>query len=231
MALGALFGKLFRAAASRDGQAPGVEAMAGEGHARLLDAMASGDAMAGVPAGVVQGSAALVGDAAGDRASGAHPPARRALQSPRAILEDRTAQKVLHAWLQNRNQTLLPLAINLRSLSADAKALLMQAMATAIGAGAPMPQGRRERLNAWLSSVGGTEADRLALAKAIARPIALPLLLEQAAAAKLAPAVYAISVAALDQGDAVNTLYLDYLAAKLAIPVTVVRSAARRYRM
>ena len=203
---GSLFARLFRVAVNRDGQAAGVEAMAAEAVT----------------------AAAAVSDAAPQDSPGV---GRRVAEHPRTILEERVAQKVLHAWMQNRYQTLFPLAINLRGMAPAKKQSLLRAMAVAVSAGTPMPQARRERLNAWLTGVGGGEGDRLAFAHALAQPPALPTLVAEVLDSKLAPAAYAISVAALDQGDPVNALYLEYLAAKLGLPVTVVRSANRRYRI
>jgi uncharacterized membrane protein YebE (DUF533 family) len=141
------------------------------------------------------------------------------------------AQKVLHGWLQNRQQTLYPLALNFRSLSPREVGLVVHAMAAAITADGQVDRDERARLSGSLSRIGVGEAERRLLDEAIREPRPLGPLLGELQAANLGSYAYAASLLALNQRSAVNRLYLEYLAARLAIPNDVVASLNRRYRM
>lgn len=158
-------------------------------------------------------------------------PARRPPVPPRAELDDRLAAQVLQAWLQNRHQTLFPLTVNLRNIPPDHATTLLRAMAAALTASPSGIEARLPKLDAWIEGAGGGEPERRGLRDALAAPPALGPLLAEVQDAKLAPLAYAASVAALDGAEPVNALYLDYLAARLALPPEVVRSANRRHRL
>ncbi len=56
---------------------------------------------------------------------------------PRVLILASLGQKILHGWSQNRQQTLFPLTVNLRTLAPDARDLILRAMAAAMTAVAP----------------------------------------------------------------------------------------------
>jgi uncharacterized membrane protein YebE (DUF533 family) len=141
------------------------------------------------------------------------------------------AQKVLHGWLQNRHQTLFPLALNFRSLRPGEVTLVLHAMAAALTADGQVDAEERARVAGSLSRIGVGEAERRLLDEAVREPRPLGPLLSELQAANLGPYAYAASLMALNQRNAVNRLYLEYLAARLAIPNDVVASLNRRYRM
>lgn len=154
----------------------------------------------------------------------------RPVALPQTVIEESLAQKVLDAWLQNRQQTLYPLTLNFRSLEPAKIALLVRAMALAMladGGVDPLEEAQAQRN---LASLGADEATRSMMAAALADPPALSALLQEIEAADLGPHAYAASVIALNQRNAVNRLYLEYLAARLAIPTEMTSSLNRRYR-
>jgi uncharacterized membrane protein YebE (DUF533 family) len=163
-------------------------------------------------------------------------PARRSrrerpLARPRAIVEESLAQKVLHAWLQNRHQTLYPLALNFRSLRPEEVGLVVHAMAAAITADGRVDREEQARAAGSLDRFGIGEPERRLLVEAVREPRPLGPLLDAIQAANLGSYAYAASLLALNQRNIVNRLYLDYLAARLGIPGDVVASLNRRYRM
>lgn len=205
-----LIGRLFRRVAlNRDGQA------------RALEPDAAALAAVGEPS-VSEG-----GDAPPRRRSRRGRPAGR----PREVVVEALAQKVLHGWIQNRHQTLHPLALNLRSLRPAEVGLVVHAMAAALAADGQVDQDERARVQGSLSRIGAGEAERRLLAEAVGKPRPLGPLLGELQAANLGSHAYAASLLALNQRSTVNRLYLEYLAARLAIPNDVVAGLNRRYRM
>ncbi len=197
-----MIGRLLGRALNRDGQAAALQA----------DALAEG--------------ARLAQEAVA--AAGQH---RRRPPVPHSVLQMAVAQKVLGAWLQNRHQTLYPLALNLRTMDAERVGLLLQVVAAALWASGPPNAAEVDRVSGWLGSVGADSVRRASLPGLLEAPQPLPALLEAVLAARIGPFAYAVALAALDQRQLVNRLFLDYLAARLAIPTDVSRSLAQRYRL
>jgi uncharacterized membrane protein YebE (DUF533 family) len=146
------------------------------------------------------------------------------------IVQEALAAKVLGAWLQNRHQTLFPLTLNLGTLDAAGRALLVRMMVAAADADGGIDQAEQDRIAAALDAIGGGEAERRLLAEAIGAPVPLGTLLRQVQEARLGPHGYAASLLALDRRSRVNQAWLDYLAARLALPAEVTASLGRRYR-
>lgn len=136
--------------------------------------------------------------------------------------------KVLHAWIQNRHQTLLPLTLNLRSLDADERRLVLRAVAAAMAA-----SGRGcdlDLAHGALARIGAGERERRHLADAFGEP-ATPQLFDALLAARLGTIAYGAALLAVDQRDRVTQRYLAYLASRLALPDDAVASLHRRYRV
>ena len=156
---------------------------------------------------------------------------QRQLPFPREVVAETLAGKVLHAWLQNRHQTLYPLTVNLRTLDAGRGALLARMMAFAMLAGTAAPsEGRVEESVRWLAQVGGGSEVTEAFRAALGAPDPLRVLLHEMQDAGMVAYAYVVSLVATDPRDEAGQLFLDYLAVRLALPVNVVRSADRRYR-
>ena len=168
--------------------------------------------------------------AAEDQAPSASTRRHRPVAHPKTIILESLSQKVLHAWLQNRHQTLYPLTMTFRNLAPEHVELLVQAMAAAMLAdGTPEPR-EADQAGRALASAGAGERERVVLENALENPIALSTLLRQIQDANLGVHAYAASVVAVNQRSLANRLYLEYLAARLAIPGEVVSSLNRRYR-
>ncbi len=155
---------------------------------------------------------------------------QRPLALPQESIAESLGEKVLNAWLQNRHQTLYPLTVNLRTLDTGRAALLARVMAVALlAAGRPSAE-RIEAAAAWLGQAGGDDEVRRTLRAALDAPQPLSTVLREVQDAGLAAYAYVVALVATDARDDAGQLFLDYLAARLALPVNVVRSADRRYR-
>lgn len=151
----------------------------------------------------------------------------RALATGEQALVDGAAAKVLHGWLQNRHQTLFPLAVNLRTMpTQDARTLMRWMAAAALTGGAPRP----ERARGWLAGVGAPPDALSALDDAFAHPPPLHEALAGVVQARLSAYAYVAAIVALEPHDPATAPFLDYAATRLALPAQVVRSANRRYR-
>ncbi len=163
-------------------------------------------------------------DAAGGRR-------QRPLAAPRVVVGESLGEKVLHAWLQNRYQTLYPLTVNLRTLGPRQADLLAQVMAVALLASSGTAEPAQVEAGAsWLGSVGGETAALDALRAALETPPPLSQLIHAIQQADIAAYAYVVALAAGPSHEPAGQLFLDYLAARLGLPVTVVRSANHRYR-
>ena len=184
-----------------------------DGGAHVLEAHATG-----LDGGIGQGVA--LGASAGRQRN--HLPA-----DPQALILASLGQKILHGWSQNRHQTLFPLTLNLRTLAPEARDLVLRATAAAMTAVLPLTS--PEPIRAWLATVGATEADIGKLDQALGSPEPLAPLLDALLTAHLGPYAYAVSLATIDRHTQAGPLYLEYLAARLAVPANIVKSVNRRY--
>jgi len=138
------------------------------------------------------------------------------------------AAKVLHGWLQNRHQTLYPLTVNLRNRRPEEVGALMHWAAVAVLAGGDGASAGA--LRDWLEGVGADAATLALLEDALTAPPPLHVALSAVAHGDLAAHAYVVAILALRPHAAPTRPFLDYVAARLALPVEVVRSADRRYR-
>ncbi len=156
------------------------------------------------------------------------PPRRRPLRGD--ALRDAMAQKVLHGWVRNRNQTLHPLTLNLSALSPAQAGLLLEMVALALAAGGDVSEGQLKRAAAAIEAAHGGAALAARLPALLASPRPLHVVFDALRDADLTGSAYAITVAAVDQRDLTNRAFAAYAASRLAIPETVSRSIGRRYR-
>jgi uncharacterized membrane protein YebE (DUF533 family) len=145
------------------------------------------------------------------------------VQPPPRQLQEQLATKLLHAWLQNRHQTLFPLALNLQSLEPAQRWLLLRAMV----ATASMTGTGPEALPPLLPSIGGGEAERAALEEAWSTPMSLPAVLAELRQAALGAHAYTLALLVAGH-DAVGRAWQDYLAACFALPADVTSDLQRR---
>jgi hypothetical protein len=139
------------------------------------------------------------------------------------------SQKVLHGWLQNRHQTVIPLNINIGRLPAsEAEAVVRFAAVAALAGGAP---GAPERVGDWLAAAGAAPDLLAAYTAALGVPPALNASLSDVTRSDLALIVFVLAlVAARDAGPAARA-FADYIALHCALPTSTVRAAVRRYRV
>jgi len=154
---------------------------------------------------------------------------QRELPSAESIMAEVVAEKVLHGWLQNRHQILYPLTMNLKAMEAGKLALLAQMLAIGLLSEADAQEGRREAALAWFTELGG-ERGREAALSALAAPMPLDRLLAAVQEEGLMAQAYVAALVSVSQHSPAGRLFLGYLAARLALPHKVVRSAERRYR-
>ena len=151
----------------------------------------------------------------------------RVLAGGQQVLLDSLAEKVLHGWMQNRHQTLFPLTVNLRSLRPEQAAALAEWAAVAASATSTAGDAAAR---SWLESAGADAGVLAQFAAAQANPPPLDWAVQAILRHGLAPYAYVAALIATDMQDPAAAAFLDYVAARLALPATVVRSAQRRYR-
>ncbi|WP_131829564.1 hypothetical protein [Teichococcus deserti] len=150
---------------------------------------------------------------------------RRVLaQPPKQVLQDQMAAKLLHAWLQNRHQTLFPLSLNLRNLPPAQRHLLIHSLV----ASARMTGIAATALPPLLPAIGGqNEAETLQAA--LGHPCPLADLLEALREQELGAYAYtlALLVGSAGRGGLVEA-WLNYLAFFFALPAEVLADLRRR---
>jgi len=154
--------------------------------------------------------------------------AHRPIPLPESVIEASLAQKVLFGWMQNRHQTLYPLVLNLRNMTAGERQLIVGAVALALQAGERDDQSAR-RGETWLRSVGGGDGDVAALTEALRVCCRVDVFVAAVRSAGQGPQAYAAAVGALSRRDLVNRRFHDYFAARLGLADEVARSMNRRY--
>lgn len=156
---------------------------------------------------------------------------QRVFEPTRKAVSDAIGKKVLHGWLQNRHQILLPLTVNFRVLNEDQARLLAEVMAAALLAGSAVTDDDRAKAVQFLRSSGASESTLDAFATALVTPPPLYRLFDAARSSHdLGALAYILLVVVNDGRDPADGIFLQWAAAKLELPTTVVRSVERRYR-
>lgn len=156
------------------------------------------------------------------------PPDRSWPEPTERALRGALAQKLLHAWMQNRQQVLVPLSLNLARLDAGRRAQVVRAMAVALAACGKRGEADRARLAAALARAGAEDEAARATAM-LADPPELLGVLEGLEAGRNAAEAYAAVSLVLDRRDAVERAFLEWLALRLGLPSSLTASLARRY--
>lgn len=149
---------------------------------------------------------------------------------PREILDRALAEKILHGWLQNRHQVLMPLTLRLGQLRADDVEVLMRFAAASLLVAAQADAEERSAMISWLRSIEAIDESILIFEKALSAPSALSTLMERVRLRHLEAYAYAIATMAADLRTAPGRLYAEFVAAKLGLPPDAVRSINRRFR-
>lgn len=200
------FSRLFRAAEPPDGSVPALEA-----------------AVTGVGSSLL--GVATEGQSAGRRARGADP--------GNDTIDEALAQKLIHSFLQNRNQTLVPLTLNLRVLEPGQRRVVASALAALLTAGRPAAdvESAIPAVRSWFEGLGADERALADLDDALAAPPAIGPIFDQAQAHGLAAYIYVAALASSDARYPASELLADVVQARCDLSVATVRSIARRYRL
>lgn len=165
------------------------------------------------------------GDGGADAVDRRHrpiPPGRR------QILEV-VGQKVIHGFLQNRHQTLMPLSVNLARLSGAERTALARFAAVVARSSGPAPV--LDPIQAWLDA-SGADAEILATFDAALRT---PPPLDEALAGLSEPDTgligFTLCLIAARHAGPPGWAFADYVALHRGLPTTAVRAAERRYRV
>ena len=81
----------------------------------------------------------------------------RGLGRPQEIIDRALSQKILHGWLQNRHQVLVPLTFRLNRLGSADAALLMRFAAAALLNASTADDAARRSLEGWLKGSGADD--------------------------------------------------------------------------
>ncbi len=148
------------------------------------------------------------------------------------MIMDALGQKVMHGWLQNRHQTLVPLTLNLRVLSDPQRALIAGALAGLLLAGRPRAEAMAvsPALRKWLEELGGDPASVAEFDRALSDPPSLDRILEATLELDVPVYAYMASLIASDPRFPASVLLSDVLQARFELGTGVVRSVMRRYR-
>ena len=210
-----LLGRLLVGPAGRSGAAPGPAVLA-TGIPPVLPGGVDGDILAAhqIVASVARPTA---------------PPV-----AGRQAIDDAILSKVLHAWLQNRHQTLFPLALNVRTL--DRRQRVTLARMAAVLLLAEHGHHRREAdlaregaARRWLVDAGAGVDTLEAMDEALLDPPAISRVIDAVLECGLASYAYVAALICLDLRNQSGLHLAEYLAARMALPTTLVRSANRRY--
>jgi len=142
---------------------------------------------------------------------------------------DVIGQKVLHGFLQNRHQTLVPLSVNLASLAPAKRAVIARFAAVAAQAGgvsqAPRP------VRAWLATSGADDETLAAFDDALQAPPPLSVVLAGLTMPEMDLIAFILCLIAAREAGPAGWAFADYIAVSRALPSTLVRAAERRYRV
>ena len=138
--------------------------------------------------------------------------------------------KVLHDWLRNRRQLLMPFTLDLKKVAAEEIPVLVHAMVAASQADGTADGSERERLDRALAHLQGDGEHRALLAAALEERTPLSAVLAAVHDVQTGARVYAASLLSIDRRKPVNRHYLRYLAARLQLPKELVQSLEQRFR-
>lgn len=142
------------------------------------------------------------------------------------------AQKILLGHLQNRHQLIDRGLADLDGRPPDEAVLLIRAMAAAAHADGALDPQEHEILLQALTSTSLAPDKQRALEQEILQPPCLEALARQVEPSSRAAArFYAVSLRLLERDDKTDIAYLNYLAARLAIPRDVIVRLNRRFGM
>ena len=148
------------------------------------------------------------------------------------VLHQILAQTILLGHLQNRHQLIDRGLADLNGRPPEEAALLIRAMAAAAHADGGLDPQEHEILLQALASTGLGPDEQRALEQEIRYPPCLEALVRQVEPSSRAAArFYAVSLRLLERDNKTDVAYMNYLAARLAIPRDVIVRLNRRFGM
>ena len=140
------------------------------------------------------------------------------------------AAKIFVDWLRNRQQLLVPLAIDMQKLEPAVAQSIVHAMVAAAQAGGTHDANERERVQAGLEALRASDEHRALVPLALAAPKSLAEVLAGVSDVRTGALVYAATLLVVDRRKLVDRQYLRYLAARLRLPRDTARSLEQRFR-
>lgn len=149
-----------------------------------------------------------------------------------SVIQDALSAKLMHGWLQNRHQTLMPLTLNIGMLSVEQRSSLARMLASFLLVGRPSAEAAdfAPTLRTWLSGVGGDFDTLIAFDEALGSPLPLNVAFDIAQNSALTIYAYVAALMASDTRYSASIMLCDLVQARFDLPSAVVRSAVRRYR-
>jgi hypothetical protein len=152
----------------------------------------------------------------------------REIAPGRRQISEAIGQKVLHGFLQNRHQTLIPLSINLARIADAERAAIARFAAVAVRAGSA--DAALEPVRACLIGFAA-DSDMLAAFEAALRsPPPLHAALSGLADPEIALIAFILCLVAARSAGPAAWAFADYVALHRGLPTASVRAAERRYR-
>ncbi|MGU3667231.1 hypothetical protein ACLBX9_23850 [Methylobacterium sp. A49B] len=146
----------------------------------------------------------------------------------RQILEV-VGQKVLHGFLQNRHQTVMPLSVNLARLSGAERGALARFAAVVARSSGPMMV--LDPIRAWLAASGADQEVLATFDDALTSPPPLDRALAGLTGAETSLIAFILCLIAARAAGPTGWAFADYVALHRGLPTTAVRAAERRYRV
>jgi hypothetical protein len=153
---------------------------------------------------------------------------RRAVAPGRRQIAEAVGQKVLHGFLQNRHQTLMPLSVNLARLAEADRAALARFAAVAARAG--RAEAAPDPVRTWILGAGADPALLAAFDAALRSPPPLDAALAALREPETALIAFILCLIAARGAGPAGWAFADYVALHRALPTAAVRAAERRYR-
>ena len=137
-----------------------------------------------------------------------------------AVLADTLGAKVLHGWLQNRHQTLMPLTLNVALMTLEQQEQLAAILASLLLAGRPGEAAgtAAPMLRDWFAGLGGDAAALAAFEQAMSMPLPLNVIFDLAQSSELTIYTYVSALMASDTRYPVSVMLCDMVQARFDLP-------------
>ena len=140
------------------------------------------------------------------------------------------AAKIFVDWLRNRQQLLIPLAVDMQKLDFAVAESVVQALVAASQASGTRDGKERERVQAALTVLRASDEHQALVSAALDARKPLAQILDGVADVQTGALVYAATLLVIDRRKLVDRQYLRYLAARLQLPRDTARSLEQRFR-